>query len=121
MDWLAPFKNSWSLFCPTRSSDKTRNSSGGFVCQNTLLHKKLLLLPRVCCADNAMEVLRTLEEASWDRSDPTMCSAHLNCIVNLIERLPQSSSSQALGLLIRFIESRDTVIVKSALQSLEVG
>lgn len=122
MDWLTPFNKSWHLFCPPRSSNSLKNGNDfqDFSNQNSLLlHKKLLLLPRVCSSENAVEVLRTLEEATWDRSDAVLCRAHLDCIVSLAIRLPQPASSQALRLLVRFIESRDAVLVENALQALE--
>lgn len=123
MDWLRPFSDSWHLFCPprARSSSKSGNSLSDDTSQNMLLHKKLLLLPRVCSIENACEVLCTLEETSWDRSDAILCRALLDCILSLVERLPQPSSSQALRLLIRFIESKEGTIVDNALETLEVS
>ncbi|KAK3924159.1 AP-4 complex subunit beta-1 [Frankliniella fusca] len=120
-DWLSNFSKSWHLFCPEkkRNEFKTRNSPSDSIISNSLLQKKLLLLPRVCSVENASEVLRTLEEAAWDRSNDIFCRAHLDCIISLVERLPQPASSQALRLLIRFIGSRETVIVANALQALE--
>lgn len=121
MDWLVPFSKSWHLFCPPRLSNnvKSGNITPDLTGHNPLLHKKLLLLPRVCSAENASEVLHTLEETTWDRSDVLLCRAHLDCIVSLIVQLPQPASSQALRLLIRFIESKEAVIVGNALQALE--
>ncbi|XP_026273359.1 AP-4 complex subunit beta-1-like [Frankliniella occidentalis] len=120
-DWLANFSKSWHLFCPEKkgSGFKTRNSPSDVLSNHSLLQNKLLLLPRVCSVENASEVLRTLEEAAWDRSNDILCRAHLDCIISLVERLPQPASSQALRLLIRFIGSRETVIVVNALQALE--
>lgn len=123
MDWLAPFSKSWHLFCPPRLSNSIKSGSSvpDSTAQNPLLHKKLLLLPRVCSADNASEVLHTLEETTWDRSNVLLCRAHLDCIASLVVQLPQPASSQALRLLIRFIESKEAVIVGNAIQALEVG
>lgn len=121
MDWLIPFSNSWSLFCPSRQSsiNKGGNYTAALQSHNAQLQKKLLLLPRVCSSNNASEVLGTLEEAAWDRTNSSVYRAHLDCIVSLVEKLPQPASSQALRLLIRFIESRDLVIVQNALGALE--
>lgn len=123
VDWFTPFSKSWDLFCPPRLSNsiKTGSSSPDLNSQNSLLHKKLLLLPRVCSPENASEVLHTLEETTLDRSDVLLCRAHLDCVVSLVVQLPQPASSQALRLLIRFIESREAVIVANALQAVEVG
>lgn len=121
MDWLTPFSDSWHLFCPPRGRSKSGDSSPNGTSRNMLLHKKLLLLPRICSTENASEVLRTLEETTWDRSDAILCRALLDCILSLVERLPQPASSQALRLLIRFIESKEATIVENALETLEVS
>jgi len=87
---------------------------------SVIVQKKLLLLPRLCKPEVASEVLKSLQEARFEKDEPQVCRAFTNCIVDLVQTLSPPASSDALQLVVRLLESGNKVVVENVLQSLQV-